>query len=246
MTRGSDRFVLHVSESSSDPHTVPETRSPTRPGTLSGMTGHDRSAWEARWSLALHEDGRLPRRTPNAHLASVAGELPPGRALDAGCGHGSDALWLADQGWQVSAVDFSVTALTHARSTAEAMGPDLAARVDWIEADLATWAPTASAYGLVACLYLHVAGPVEELVQRLAAGVANGGALLLVGHRPVDPATGAPTPAVGQRQVSVEGALAALGPDRWEVVVAEERPRAVAGTGVDAVIHAQRRSRAGA
>jgi hypothetical protein len=87
-----------------------------------------------------------------------------------------------------------------------------------------------------------VAGSVEDLVQRLATGVAPGGTLFLVGHRPIDPVTGAATAASGQVQVSVEAALAALDPDRWELVVAEDRPRAVAGTGVDAVIRARRRA----
>ena len=77
-------------------------------------------------------------------------------------------------------------------------------------------------------------------MRRLAAAVALGGTLLLVGHRPVDPATGAPTPAAGQVQVSVDTALAALDPGRWEIVVAEDRPRAAAGTGVDAVVRARR------
>jgi hypothetical protein len=77
------------------------------------------------------------------------------------------------------------------------------------------------------------------MVQRMAAGVAPGGTLVLVGHRPIDPATGAPTPAAGQVQVSVEDAVAALDPDRWEFVVAEDRPRKAAGTGVDAVIRAR-------
>jgi hypothetical protein len=58
----------------------------------------------------------------------------------------------------------------------------------------------------------------------------------------VDPTTGAPTAAAGQVQVSVEEARAALDPDRWELVVAEDRPRTQAGTGVDAVIRARRRS----
>jgi hypothetical protein len=80
------------------------------------------------------------------------------------------------------------------------------------------------------------------MVQRMAGGVARGGTLLLVGHRPIDPATGAATAAAGQVQVSVEAALAALDPGRWEPFVADERPRPVAGTGVDAVIRARRRS----
>jgi SAM-dependent methyltransferase len=207
------------------------------------MSGYDRNSWEARWSQALREHGdRMALRPPNAHLTAEVGELRPGRALDAGCGHGAETLWLAARGWTVTAVDFAATALAHARSTAVAMGPDVAGRVDWVEADLANGTPRQDEYDLVVCLCVHVAGSVDELVRRMASGVARGGTLLLVGHRPVDPATGAPTAAAGQVQVSVEAALAALDPDRWETVVAEERPRPSAGTGVDAVIRARRRS----
>ncbi len=74
----------------------------------------------------------------------------------------------------------------------------------------------------------------------MAAGVAPGGTLFMVGHRPVDPATGAAMPTTGQVQVFVDETLAALEPARWEFVVAEDRPRAAAGTGVDAVICARR------
>ena len=76
-------------------------------------------------------------------------------------------------------------------------------------------------------------------MRRLAAGVAPGGTLFLVGHRPTDPATGAATAAADQVQVSVASATAALDPGRWDLIVAEDRPRAVAGTGVDAVIRAR-------
>lgn len=122
------------------------------------------------------------------------------------------------------------------------MGPDVAERIDWVEADLGTWTPERDAYDLVVCLYVHVAGSVEEMVQGMALGVAPGGTLLMVGHRPIDPTTGAATAAAGQVQVSVEEARAALDPDAWELVVAEDRPRTQAGTGVDAVIRARRRS----
>lgn len=97
---------------------------------------------------------------------------------------------------------------------------------------------------LFVCLYVHVAGSVEDMVRRMANGVAPGGTLFLVGHRPIDPSTGAATAAASQAQVSVEGAVAALDSKVWELVVAEEHPRAVAGTGVDAVIRARRRNSA--
>ena len=204
------------------------------------MTTYDRSFWEARWSQVLREHpDRVADRPPNAHLSAEVGSLRPGFALDAGCGHGSDTLWLAARGWQVTAVDFSATALAHARSTAEAVGADVAERIDWVEGDLATWTPQAGHYDLVACLYVHVAGSVEDMVRRMAAGVAPGGTLFLVGHGPIDPATGAATGAAGQVQVSVDTAVAALDPGRWAVILAEDRPRTMAGTGVDAVICAR-------
>ena len=207
------------------------------------MSEYDRASWEARWSQALHEHGdRIAQRPPNAWLLAEAGDLPPGHALDAGCGHGAETLWLAAHGWRVTAVDFAATALAHARSAAEAAGSDVAERVDWVEADLATWAPPRDQYDLVVSLYVHVAGSVEETVLRLAAGVARGGTLFLVGHRPIDPATGAATAAAGQVQVSVEAARTALEPERWELVAADERPRPSAGTGFDAVIRARRRA----
>ncbi|HKO91136.1 MAG TPA: class I SAM-dependent methyltransferase [Polyangiaceae bacterium] len=203
----------------------------------------DQDFWEQLWSKTLREQpDKVARRPPSAHLMAEASQLPPGRALDAGCGHGADTLWLAAHGWQVTALDFSAAALAHGRSRAEAAGADVAARIDWIEGDLATWAVEPRGYDLVVCLYVHAASSVADLVQRMANGVATGGTLLLVGHRPIDPSTGATTAAASQVQVSVEGALAALDAQVWELVVAEERARAVAGTGVDAVIRARRRS----
>lgn len=209
---------------------------------VSGPT-YDRTFWEQLWSKTLleHPD-KVAHRSPNAHLIAEIGGLRPGRALDAGCGHGADTLWLAAHGWQVTGVDFSASALAHARSTAEALGAEVAERIVWVEGDLATWTAVPEHHDLVVCLYVHVAGSVDEMVRRMASGVAPGGTLFMVGHRPIDPATGAATAAAGQVQVSVEAATAALDPRSWELVVAEERPRAAAGSGVDAVIRARRRS----
>lgn len=204
---------------------------------------YDQSFWEQLWTKTLREHAeKVAQRPPNAHLVGEVVKLPPGRALDAGCGHGADTLWLAAHGWQVTAVDFSTSALAHGRSMAEAAGPDISERITWVEGDLATWTVPPDHFDLVVCLYVHVAGSVEEMVRRMANGVAVGGTLLMVGHRPVDPVTGAPTPAAGQVQVSVESAVAALDPRRWELVVAEERPRTHHGSGVDAVICARRLS----
>lgn len=202
----------------------------------------DRDSWERRWSAVLRDHAEVvSTRPPNAHLLSDVGDLPPGRALDAGCGHGAETLWLAAAGWQVTAIDFSAAALDHARATAESLGQDLADRVRWVEGDLGSWAPPPESFDLVCCLYVHVAGSPAELVSRLGSGVAPGGTLFLVGHLPVDPATGEPTPAAGQRQVTVADARAALDGAGWDLV-GEERRRPEQGGGVDAVVRAVRRT----
>lgn len=205
---------------------------------------YDRAYWEQLWAKTLREHpDKVAQRPPNAQLCAEAAGLRPGRALDAGCGHGAETMWLAAHGWAVTAVDFSASALAHARSTAEALGAAIAGRITWVEGDLGSWTPPREAFDLVVCLYVHIAGSVEELVRRMASGVAPGGTLFMLGHRPIDPATGQPTRAAGQVQVSVEEAVAALA--GWELVVAEERRRADAGSGVDAVIVARRVTPAG-
>ncbi len=197
----------------------------------------DRDFWDGRWSEVLRDHAaKIVLRPPNAYLTVVAGGLAPGRALDAGCGNGTEALWLATRGWRVTAVDFSAPALAHGRSIAEGFGSDVAGRLEWVEGDLGVWTPAADHYDLVSSLYVHVAGAVGEMVARLAAGVAPGGMLLLVGHLPLDPLTGAETPAAGQVQVTVEEAVAVLDASRWDVSIGENRARAVAGSGFDAVI----------
>jgi SAM-dependent methyltransferase len=202
----------------------------------------DRDSWERRWEQALREHpAKVSSRPPNEYLLAEIGDMQPGLALDAGCGHGAEAIWLAAAGWRVIAVDFSVTALEHARSTARTLGEDTAERIDWVAGDLGTWTPPPRGFDLVSCLYVHVAGSMGEMVTRLGSGVAPGGTLFLVGHLPVDPATGAPSPAAGQVQVTVDAALEALDPSEWEILVSEERPRSAVGTGVDAVVRAVRR-----
>jgi SAM-dependent methyltransferase len=204
---------------------------------------YDREFWERRWAEVLREHPEaVASRRPNAHLLGEIEDTEPGSALDAGCGHGAEAIWLASSGWTVTAVDFSATALEQGRSTSETIGADVAGRITWVEGDLGSWAPAPRSFDLVSCLYVHVAGSVGELVTRLGAGVAPAGTLVLVGHLPVDPATGASTPAAGQVQVTVEAALEVLDPSEWEILVAEERPRAAAGSGVDAVVRAARRA----
>lgn len=142
-----------------------------------------REDWDRRYA----ETGLLWSATPNRFLVAEVAELPRGRALDLACGEGRNALWLAELGWRVTAVDFSEVAIAKARERAEREG----ARVDFVCADLLEYEPEREAYDLVLVLYLHVPASERRLVLgNAAAALAPGGTFLLVGHDLSNPSEG--------------------------------------------------------
>ncbi len=136
----------------------------------------DRDYWDAHWQAAGSADGSL---TVHPYLAVETAALVPGTALEAGCGEGAEALWLAAHGWTVTAVDISAEALDGA--AARSTDARYADRVTWVRADLGTWEPD-GAFDLVSTHYAHAAGAQLDLYERLAGWVAPGGTLLVVGH----------------------------------------------------------------
>ena len=114
-------------------------------------------------------------------MAEAAG-LEPGTALDLGCGEGADALWLAEQGWTVTAVDVSAVALERAEQHAAASGAGN--RITWLQRDLDAWAPEEQ-FDLVSAQFLHSTEAPWQRPHRVAAdAVRPGGTLLVVGHHP--------------------------------------------------------------
>ncbi len=99
----------------------------------------------AFWNRRYQQVDRLWSTAPNAVLAALTPDLSPGRALDLGAGEGADAIWLAERGWTVTAVDVSPTALSRGRQRAEHLGNHLPGRITWIHADLTIWEPPISA-----------------------------------------------------------------------------------------------------
>ncbi len=184
---------------------------------------------------------------PNTHLVTEAADLAPGKALDVGCGEGADAIWLAERGWQVTAVDLSSVALERGAAHALEVGPDLARRITWLHADLIDWAAETS-YDLVSAQFMQLQKDLREaLFQRLASSVAPAGTLLIVGHHPSDMQTTVPRPPRPELFYTAADVAESLGPQEWVTLVSEARPRLThdpEGRTVtihDAVLRAQRK-----
>lgn len=137
--------------------------------------------WEGNYRTKRGENGRVWSGRVNAAVEREAAGLEPGRALEIGSGEGGDALWLAERGWTVTAVDISQTAL--AVGAAEAAARGVGDRIRWVQADLLEWHPDAE-YDLVTSAFLHAPFefPREQILRRAASAVAPGGTLLVVGH----------------------------------------------------------------
>lgn len=130
--------------------------------------------WESRY----RENGTSWSGNVNAALEREITGVVPGTALDLGSGEGGDALWLAHNGWAVTAVDVAPSAL--AIGAAAQNSED---NITWVAADLADWIPPTS-YDLVTSCFLHsfVELPREKILRRAAESVAPEGLLLIVGH----------------------------------------------------------------
>ena len=130
--------------------------------------------WDRRYAGA--DPGPAPE--PNEHVAALLAGLPPGRALDLGCGRGRHALWLARRGWRVVAVDFSAVALEQGRR--HACGLD----IDWQQADLAAYRPQPP-FDLAVLAFVHVP-PAERarLFAAVAVALRPGGLLVMAGFHP--------------------------------------------------------------
>ena len=137
--------------------------------------------WDDRYRSA----GQLWSGQPNPQLVAQTAGLIPGNALDVGCGEGADAIWLASQGWTVTAVDISAVALERAAAHAAARGDEIVRRITWRQADLHSWDPGSQQFDLVSAQFMYLPeAELESLHRRMAAAVRSGGSLLIVLHHP--------------------------------------------------------------
>lgn len=184
----------------------------------------DRPYWEDRYAAP----GLAWSGDPNPVLVAEAALLTPGRALDIGSGEGGDALWLATRGWRVTGVDIAVNALEKARARAESVDPSAAARIEWQQRDLTAWSPGPRSFDLVSSQYMHLPEPTRTtLFRSLAAAVAPGGTLLIVGHDLTDQDHEGGEHRDHHRELmfGVDDVLAAIEGAQLRVEVAESRSR---------------------
>ena len=140
---------------------------------------------EGFWDERYGSEDRIWSGQPNAQLVDRVSGMSPGRALEVGAGEGADAVWLARQGWEVTAFDVSQVALEKAAQHAVEAG--VADRITWERVDLSTWTGEPPTYDLVSAQFMYLDQPgLATLYRQLGEAVAAGGTLLLVGHHPVD------------------------------------------------------------
>ncbi|TAM69259.1 MAG: class I SAM-dependent methyltransferase [Microbacteriaceae bacterium] len=186
----------------------------------------DRDYWENRYGAP----GLAWSGDPNPVLVTEVTGLTPGRALDVGSGEGGDAIWLAMQGWQVTGVDIAVNALDKARLRAESLDRAAAERIDWQQRDLTTWSPEPLCYDLVSSQFMHLPQPHRTMLFRsLAAAVAPGGTLLIVGHDVSDADAGAHREHLRELMFTVDEVVAAIDGEHLSVEMAESRVRKATG-----------------
>ncbi|KHK99451.1 hypothetical protein LK09_02000 [Microbacterium mangrovi] len=183
------------------------------------------TAAAAFWEQRYAESDRVWSGRVNAVLADVATGLEPATALDLGCGEGGDAVWLAEHGWTVTAVDISPTAVARGEAAARERG--LEDRLRFVAADLETF-ETDGRFALVTASFLHSPTMLDRVavLRRAAEFVAPDGHLLITSHA-------APPPWASQLH---EHAAELLPPDEdlarlaydpaaWETVLCEVRRR---------------------
>ena len=201
------------------------------------------SSKRERWNKRYAARDLIWSEGPNALFASELADLPPGRALDAACGEGRNGLWLAQLGWQVTALDFSEVAIHKAQQIAERRG----LRVDWRVADLAVDPVEEGAFDLVAVVYLHTDSVTRQTwLPKLISAVAPGGTFFYLGHAPenIEHGLGGPQdPDLLPSSALIEEALGefqVLRAGLYERSVAADpgHGRETAGTALDTIVRA--------
>ncbi len=126
----------------------------------------DSTQWDARYAAS----DLVWSADPNTWVEQIVAGMPPGRAIDLAAGEGRNAIWLADHGWTVLAVDFSPVAVERARRLADERLADGATRLTFEVGDLLRFPPPPERFDLALVVYLHL--PPTERSQALRTAAA--------------------------------------------------------------------------
>lgn len=135
--------------------------------------------WEARFAVPDYAFGK----EPNEFLKSCKNLLPrSGRALAVADGEGRNGVWLAEQGLDVLAIDFSPSAQRKARALASERGVDIGV----IQADVHDWDYPQSAFDVVVEIFAQFSTPAERAVKwaGMRRALKSGGLLVIQGYTP--------------------------------------------------------------
>lgn len=188
----------------------------------------DSAGWDSRYQAAELVWGGEPNRFVAAEFTATT----PGRALDLATGEGRNAIWLAQAGWQVTAVDFSAVAIDRGRRLAERQG----VTVEWVVADVRDYQPAPGAFDAVIVAYLHLpANDLNPILTRAAHAVAAGGRILVVGHDVTNIADGIGGPQDPAILYTPDAIVAALPGLRILSAERVHRPVPTEGSTVDAI-----------
>ena len=187
----------------------------------------DAEGWDQRYA----ETDSVWGGGPNIFVERFLADRNPGTAIDLGAGEGRNAVWLAQQGWQVTAVDFSAVGLEKARDMAREAGVELATVVG----DAQTYEPSFPV-DLVLLSYLQIPDAHQRsLLGRARRWLQPGGVVLVVAHDKTNIDLGRGGPQDPDVCYSVEQTVDALG--GLEVLVGQVMDREGA---LDTVVLAQR------
>jgi SAM-dependent methyltransferase len=147
------------------------------------------------WQQRYMRPDYLFGTAPNAFLAAQAHRLAPGgKALAIADGEGRNGVWLAQQKLDVTAIDFSPTALAKARKLADERGVD----VTFQQADLGAWPWPTAAYDVIVAIFIQFATPAlrEKIFAGIKQALKPGGLVLMQGYRPEQIAYGTGGPRI--------------------------------------------------
>ena len=183
----------------------------------------DANDWDRRYA----EAALVWSAGPNRFVESELADLSPGRAIDVAAGEGRNSIWLAERGWDVTAVDFSQAGLDKGRELqARRGGPEL--RIDWVRADVVEDDLGRGLYDLAVVAYLQLpADRRRTAVRRTFTSLKDGGTLFVVAHDSTNLSEGTGGPQEPAVLYTAEDVLADLDGERFEVARAERVAREV-------------------